>query len=293
MNANPSRPHPAEWEETAHLPPPVERDLPAGRPQFHKERLMTQIDQDTQAERAAEVDQAAQAAQTAGDRKPSWRDRFPRSAVLLPVTALALAGAVLGGIAMGNGGGSTATGTTAGGSKSVTLDQSGDVTPHNSAGALAQDQSSGASLERPSYDYLATLTTDPDKLLAKVYEEAKGHGSSADQEAFTVIGDLLVESYPPAALYTAPAKIPGVFLVPDAVDATGRHGVAVARLDEVSGQRTEWIFDKKTSVFLGEHTVQVKAVSGIPTKPGTVVYTSAIVVRTIVDHMKQVPAQSG
>jgi hypothetical protein len=157
-------------------------------------------------------------------------------------------------------------------------------------------QSPGSSLNGASYDYLATLTTDPDKLLAKIFKETKGQGNSPDQEAFTTIGDLLIESYPPAALnaalYKAAAKIPGVFLVPDAVDATGRHGVAVARLDETSGQRTEWISDKKTSVFLGERTVQVRAVPGLATKPGTVVYTSAIIARTVVDHMKQVPARS-
>jgi ferric-dicitrate binding protein FerR (iron transport regulator) len=114
MNANPSRPRPAEWEETAQLLPPVERDLPAGRHQFHKERLMTQIHQATQAD---------QATQATGAPRPPRRNRFLRPAVLLPVTALALAGAVLGGVAIVNDGdgGSTATGTTAGGSKGVTL----------------------------------------------------------------------------------------------------------------------------------------------------------------------------
>ena len=120
-------------------------------------------------------------------------------------------------------------------------------------------------LNAPSYEYLAALTTDPDALLAKIYQETKGHGRSPDQEAFTTIGDLLGGSYPPAALtaalYKAAAKIPGVVTVDDAVDdavdAAGRHGVAVARLDETSGQRTEWIFDQKALTFLGERTVQV------------------------------------
>ena len=38
MNASPSQPHPAEWTETQGLLPSVERDLPAGRHQFHKEQ---------------------------------------------------------------------------------------------------------------------------------------------------------------------------------------------------------------------------------------------------------------
>ncbi|MET8414074.1 CU044_5270 family protein, partial [Streptomyces sp. NPDC005195] len=113
-------------------------------------------------------------------------------------------------------------------------------------------------LNAPSYDYLAALTTDPGALLTKIYAETRRHGNSPAQEAFTTIGDLLGESFPPpaldAALYKAAARIPGVVTLDDAVDAAGRHGVAVARLDETSGQRTEWIFDRKTLSFLGERT---------------------------------------
>lgn len=156
-----------------------------------------------------------------------------------------------------------------------------------------------ASLNGPSYDYLAKLTTDPDELLAKIYKETKGMGNSPDQQAFTTIGDLLGESYPPAELYPAlfktAEKIPGVVIVNDAVDAVGRHGVAVARLDETSGAREEWIFDKKTHVFLGERIVQVRkdTSEGVLIKPGTVLYTSAVTNRAVVDGMKQTPSQAG
>lgn len=156
-----------------------------------------------------------------------------------------------------------------------------------------------ASLDSPSYDYLAKLTTDPDALLAKVYKAAEGHGNSPDQEAFAIIGNLLNESYPPADLYPAlikaAEKIPGVVVVNDAVDAVGRHGVAVARLDETSGARDEWIFDKKTRVFLGDRTVQVRQTTGEDAliKPGTVLYTSAILNRDVVDGIKQTPSQAG
>lgn len=154
-------------------------------------------------------------------------------------------------------------------------------------------------LNHPTYDYLTTLTTDPDQLLATIYKETKGHGNSPDQEAFTTIGDLLVESYPPADLYPAlfktAAKIPGVVVVQDAVDAVGRHGIAVARLDETSGQREEWIFDEKTHGFLGERSVQVKRNTGTDAliTPGTVTFTSAIVKRAIVDGIKQTPSATG
>ncbi|MFJ6573719.1 CU044_5270 family protein [Streptomyces sp. NPDC091292] len=153
-----------------------------------------------------------------------------------------------------------------------------------------------ANINGPSYDYLTKLTTDPDKLLAKIYKETEGQGNSPDQQAFSTIGDLLGESYPPAELYSAlfrtAAKIPGVVVVNDVEDAIGRPGVAVARLDEYSGQREEWIFDKKTHVFLGERNIQVKQLSGDDglVKPGTVNHTSVIVKRAVVDGMKQTPA---
>ncbi|KAA0942979.1 CU044_5270 family protein [Streptomyces apricus] len=158
-----------------------------------------------------------------------------------------------------------------------------------------------AGLNHPTYDYLAKLTTDPDKLLAKIYKETEGQGNTPDQQAFTTIGDLLGESYPPAELYSAlfrtAAKIPGVVVVDDAVDAAGRHGVAVARLDETSGQREEWIFDKKTHVFLGERVVQVNQPKGegedALMKPGTVTFTSAVITRAVVDGMKQTPSREG
>ncbi|MFI1050184.1 hypothetical protein ACH4U3_31195 [Streptomyces griseoruber] len=110
---------------------------------------------------------------------------------------------------------------------------------------------------------------------------------------------MLGESHPPAALYSAlfkaAAKIPGVVVVEDALDAVGRRGVAVARLDETSGQREEWIFDRRTHVFLGERTVQVKKGEGDDglLTPGTLIYTSAILKRAVVDAMKQPPSQAG
>jgi len=69
-----------------------------------------------------------------------------------------------------------------------------------------------------------------------------------------------------------------VVVVDDAVDALGRHGVAVARLDETSGEREEWIFDKKSHVYLGERNVQVRQLKGEAAliKPGTVNFTTAI-----------------
>ncbi|MFE9061561.1 CU044_5270 family protein [Streptomyces violaceusniger] len=151
-----------------------------------------------------------------------------------------------------------------------------------------------------AYNALVKLPTDPDALLRKIYQdvdENRDKGVPRDQAAFVAIGDLLTESYPPAklgaALYKAAAKIPGVVAVDDAVDATGRHGVAVARLNEADGQREEWIFDKKSLGFLGERNVQVKPTEDGPIKPGTVLFTSAITERAVVDGNKQLPSRAG
>ncbi len=70
MNATPSQPHPAEWTETQDLLPSVERDLPAGRHQFHKEHMMAQIHEDLR-----------------GSRTPApqrQRNPFLRRAILVP-----------------------------------------------------------------------------------------------------------------------------------------------------------------------------------------------------------------
>ncbi|MFJ8634847.1 CU044_5270 family protein [Streptomyces sp. NPDC093568] len=367
MNANTSRQHPAERDQsTAELLSRTARDLPAGRHEFHKERLMAQINDMRRDERTA----APAPART-------WRSRLPRPAIALPVTAVGVAAAVVAGVwqSGGTGGvrdGGVATGpalttrigaaSSAGvpqllgeislaaadvshpdvkpgqyvyvesksadtfiktvgdesslashalhtrqvwkspdGTKGWLIDPSVNDSPEGETLSLPDElgNTPKATLNGPSYDYLAKLTTDPDALLAKIYAETKGMGNTPDQQAFTTIGDLLGESYPPAELYSAlfkaAAKIPGVVVVDDAVDAAGRHGVAVARLDETSGEREEWIFDRKSHVFLGERTVQVRENTGTDAliTPGTVTYTSAVMKRAIVDEMKQVPSQSG
>ncbi len=123
------------------------------------------------------------------------------------------------------------------------------------------------SLSAPTYRMLAALPSDPEALAKIIYADARrnhgaGSGSTTgpDQEAFVAIGDLLCGTVAPpavsAALYRVAARIPGVTTVPDAVDAVGRHGVAVARVHD--GTRFEWIFDQRTMRLLGRRTVLVK-----------------------------------
>ncbi|WP_097964713.1 CU044_5270 family protein [Streptomyces sp. or20] len=150
-------------------------------------------------------------------------------------------------------------------------------------------------LNSPSYDYLRTLPTDPGLLLKKIYDETGGMGNGPDQQAFSTIGDLLREQVVPprlaAGLYRAAARIPGVVLVDDSVDAAGRHGVAIARTDEADGARTEWIFDRETYTYLGERTVQTRDAEGI--EAGTVRGRTAVTDRAVVDAVKQRPAGLG
>ncbi|KUM89225.1 MULTISPECIES: CU044_5270 family protein [Streptomyces] len=347
MNASPSQPHPAEWTETQGLLPSVERDLPAGRHQFHKEQMMVRIREDLRNTAVT----------------PVRRNPFLRRAVLLPALACALAGAVVGGLALNGGDANTslATGpalTTRIGAADARgadrlLDDISLAAADTSEPTVRDDQflyiaskvastyertvddkttlvsqklhsrqvwespdgkdgwlvepgntdEGGITLAGPNpvssaYDRLTRLPTDPEALLRKIYKESdavRDPEVPRDQAAFVAIGDLLVESYPPAdltvALYKAAAGIPGVVAVDDAVDAVGRHGVAVARLDEQSGQRTEWIFDKKTYAFLGERTVQVEPNETF--KKGTVIFTVAITQRAVVNEMKEVPGRAG
>ncbi|CAM5363202.1 CU044_5270 family protein OS=Streptomyces fumanus OX=67302 GN=GCM10018772_60350 PE=4 SV=1 [Streptomyces fumanus] len=139
------------------------------------------------------------------------------------------------------------------------------------------------------YRHLQTLPTDPDEMYAWLTGASEG-SDSKDEANFVLVGDLARESLMPpaqaAALYRAAAKIRGVFVVDDAVDAAGRHGVAVARIDD--GERVELIFDKRTKEFLGEREV---AVEDLPTgfEKGEVTGRFAVLERAVVDEAGQRP----
>ena len=142
-------------------------------------------------------------------------------------------------------------------------------------------------LNDPTYRLLQTLPTNPRALLAMIYRVERGHGPGPDQEAFVTIGDLLRNTIAPpkvaAALYRAAALIPGVTLVPDATDAIGRPGVAVARVGPGAdgGIREELIFSRSTLQLIGERTVIART--------GTITSATAIITRAFVDHRGQIP----
>jgi hypothetical protein len=111
------------------------------------------------------------------------------------------------------------------------------------------------------YLLLRSLPTDPDRLLAVIYQEVQRYpdtsGHSVHYRAFQLIGGLLGGLLPPpdlqAALYEAMAKIPGVTAAQEATDAVGRHGVALARIE--NRIRDEVILDKATYEYLGRASI--------------------------------------
>ncbi|GAA2649621.1 CU044_5270 family protein [Paractinoplanes durhamensis] len=135
----------------------------------------------------------------------------------------------------------------------------------------------------------AGLPTDPHRLLEKIYKDTAGTGHGREEAAFDQIHYYLVEALPPspellAALYQAAALIPGVEKV-DAVDAIGRHGVALALHDKFDGSRSEWIFNPKTFAYLGERSVQVESKDG--RKAGGINSTTAVLEVAVVDKAGQ------
>ncbi|MDQ1047219.1 CU044_5270 family protein [Streptomyces sp. V4I2] len=154
-----------------------------------------------------------------------------------------------------------------------------------------------AGIHHPTYKWLASLPTDPDALLKFLNAQTRvDAGESKEQAVFSQIGSLISETIMPpanaAAFYKAAARIPGVKEIPDAVDAAGRHGIAVTREDASSATRDEWIFDKDTLAFLGSRSYITKdEVKGITSD--TLLGTSAIMKRAVVDQHGKAPARTG
>lgn len=145
-----------------------------------------------------------------------------------------------------------------------------------------------------SYVWLKAQPADPQALLKTVYASARGP-RDRDQQAFERVKEIINEQLVPAptaaALYRAAAKIPGVVVVQNSQDAAGRTGLALARLDDRTGERTELVFDRTTFAYLGSRGVQVREYDGV--KPGTVVERTAVLERAVVDAQKMRPGSGG
>jgi hypothetical protein len=157
-----------------------------------------------------------------------------------------------------------------------------------------------------SYPDLPSLPTDPDRLLRVIYEYQRksGYGGASTWPAtFRLIsgmlGNLLVPPELQAAMFQAMAKIPGVTVVQDTVDAAGRRGMALALVDDQV--RYEVILDKRTYRYLGlacivtsDHELGAfgppngKKVK-VPMRKGQVLYRTARLTLALVDGQYERP----
>ncbi|MFE2541882.1 CU044_5270 family protein [Actinacidiphila glaucinigra] len=154
-----------------------------------------------------------------------------------------------------------------------------------------------AGLDHPTYKWLATLPTDPAALRVLLYEQTEPWGDlSQDETVFRNVGELLRSTImPPAtasALYKVVEKIPGVTVVPDAVDAAGRHGIGITRKDPASATRDEWIFNKRTLAYLGSRSYMT-ANKGTGGTADTLYGIDAVMASGVVDSPGDVSAGTG
>lgn len=171
-----------------------------------------------------------------------------------------------------------------------------------------------ASFSVPTYQFVASLPTDPQQLLDQLLaaDRSKMVAGTAmtpklyDQFAFGDVQMIFQNiAAPPAvaaALMRAAAQIPGTTVVADETDAAGRHGLAVVGTNGT--MRVSLVFDKTTGAFLGVREVLLSDLppagpDGLPPagapSPGAsdgkgFEYASAILTTAIVDRLEAEPA---
>jgi hypothetical protein len=136
---------------------------------------------------------------------------------------------------------------------------------------------------------LSGLPTDPGELRDVIEAREIVGGPSGDAETFTIIGDLLRETYASpalrAALYEVAAGLSGVELIGNTADASGRRGIAVAFTD--GDYRNELVFDPRTAELLAESTVATGEASGAPA--GSVVSSTVYLASGVVGSTHDTP----
>ncbi|MFF7631553.1 CU044_5270 family protein [Kitasatospora sp. NPDC008050] len=156
----------------------------------------------------------------------------------------------------------------------------------NSSSPLRPD---AGSVENPTVQFLRALPADPDALLKVVHDATKGEKNPPNQAAFKALTGML-DFAPPqvaATIYKAAQKIPGVTLVDDVTDATGRHGIGVGVVD--GGAQNLWVFDKDSLHYLGLNW-ETTSDSQVGPK-GTVISQESVLQQAYVDQVGVRPAQ--
>jgi hypothetical protein len=156
--------------------------------------------------------------------------------------------------------------------------------PHLGSGGVEDFALSG----QPFLD-TSNLPTEP-KALRRLIEARKiprVDGPPGEAETFTLIGDMLRDTYVPpafrAALYRVVAELPKVELRGEVKDPVGRTGIGVAY---TKGSIThELIFDPETSALLGEREVAARRIPELQvpagTETGSVTYLESKVVDSL------------
>jgi hypothetical protein len=145
------------------------------------------------------------------------------------------------------------------------------------------------------------LSADPATLreLIEAREIRGVEGPPGEAETFTLIGDMLRETYLPsavrAAIYQLTGELPGVELLGEVKDPVGRPGTGIAFTDRKRGIRHELIFDPTTSALLGERQSIVESGAfGLDGRPGTLIGYAAYLESKVVDSVgRGAPAGAG
>ncbi|GAA3613219.1 hypothetical protein GCM10022419_117880 [Nonomuraea rosea] len=110
---------------------------------------------------------------------------------------------------------------------------------------------------QPSYARLGAWPTDPAQVRAKIVADTGEEPLRIWRSLQGLVRESVVRPSLGAALYQVAAGLNGIMLIPDALDAAGRPGLAVA-MDEGDGTRSELIFDRQSYGYLGERTVNTR-----------------------------------
>ena len=138
--------------------------------------------------------------------------------------------------------------------------------------------------QQPNPAWLAALPRDTRDLRDRLYDDTSGHGLSHDGEVLVYVADVLRSGTVPAdlraALFRVLETVPGVDIVKRHEDGL----ISIGRLEDKDGQRQEIVIDPATGDYVGERTLQVRALDGVPA--GTVI-GEVTVSRTLVDSVPQ------
>jgi hypothetical protein len=177
-----------------------------------------------------------------------------------------------------------------------------DGSPSLATPPADQSYGPGQLSDGPGQTDLARLTTDPAALAALISARKIEGGPPGPAEDFTQVGDLLRASAAPpalrAALFQVAARIPGVTVVAQARNHSGRPGTGLVYRSPVTsgpyrGQvdQRELIFDPATSDLIGEQAAFVNPVTGATTDLSWTDYLKSFVVSSTTSVTPLRPAQ--